>query len=307
MSEPQSLAPAAPPCPGEAKATTFKRRAISTISLWTGVLLTLALGWPSGVLIFTALSALAGLYEYYRMLECGGLACDRRAGMTAGILFFALGMPVLYGFGPVRAYEFELGFLSLTILALGVRQLCVNETPQPTSLANIAYTFFGLMYIPWLMHFLAKIFFLAPQPPVVGGPSGVFYVFFLLVVTKFSDMGAYMLGSLIGRHKMIPRISPGKTWEGFGGALVASAGASVLLVFLFPTQLLPLTGWPALGLGLALGLAAVLGDLVESLLKRATCIKDSGAVLPGIGGILDLIDSVLFTAPLLYLYLRFSI
>jgi phosphatidate cytidylyltransferase len=104
---------------------------------------------------------------------------------------------------------------------------------------------------------------------------------------------------------MIPRISPKKTWEGFAGALIHSTVASMALVWLLPERL-SLVGGPlrAGALGAFLGLVAVLGDLAESLLKRAVGAKDSGHALPGIGGALDLIDSLLFTAPLLYLFLR---
>lgn len=299
--------PAPAPSPASDKRETFRKRSISTICLWTAVIATLAIGWAPGVLLFLALISLAGLYEFYRMLECGGLACDRKAGMVLGCLFFALGMPLLAAFGPVYSYEFELAFLSCSLLAIGIRQLAVAEAPHPGSVASIANTFLGLLYVAWLMNFLAKIFYLAPQPHVAGGPNGVFYVFYLLVVTKFSDMGAYLLGSAIGRHKMIPRISPGKTWEGFAGALAASVLASVVLVVCFPAALKPISLFDSIWLGLLLSLAAVLGDLMESLIKRGACIKDSGALLPGIGGVLDLLDSVLFTAPLFYLYLRFTI
>lgn len=304
MSDASSASPAAASAD---KRAVFRKRSISTISLWSAVIVTLAVGWAPGVLLFIALISLAGLYEFYRMLECGGLACDRKAGMVLGTIFFAAGLPLLATFGPVHSYEFELGFLSCSLLAIGIRQLAVAEAPHPGSVSSIANTFLGLLYVAWLMNFLAKIFYLAPQPHVPGGPNGIFYVFYLLVVTKFSDMGAYLLGSAIGKHKMIPRISPGKTWEGFVGALAASVLGSVVLLLLFPAALKPITMLHAVVLGLVLSLAAVLGDLMESLIKRGACIKDSGALLPGIGGVLDLLDSVLFTAPLFYLYLRFTI
>ena len=120
-------------------------------------------------------------------------------------------------------------------------------------------------------------------------------------------MGAYLVGSLIGKHQMIPHISPKKTWEGFCGALALSLCASLGLYKLMPGSLPGLTGTHAVILGLLLGFAAVIGDLAESIIKRSTGVKDSGNFLPGIGGILDLIDSLLFTAPLLFFYLRLVI
>jgi phosphatidate cytidylyltransferase len=126
----------------------------------------------------------------------------------------------------------------------------------------------------------------------------------LIAVTKFSDMGAYLTGSLIGKHQMIPHISPKKTWEGFAGALFFSLLASWGLLRLMPDKLSVLNWTHAAALGLLLGFAAVIGDLAESIVKRSTGVKDSGNLLPGIGGALDLLDSLLFTAPLLFFYLR---
>jgi phosphatidate cytidylyltransferase len=106
---------------------------------------------------------------------------------------------------------------------------------------------------------------------------------------------------------MIPHISPKKTWEGFAGALAFSLLASLGLFYFMPDRLLALTWTHATILGLLLGFAAVIGDLAESIIKRSTGVKDSGNMLPGIGGALDLIDSLLFTAPLLFFYLRLVI
>ena len=104
---------------------------------------------------------------------------------------------------------------------------------------------------------------------------------------------------------MIPRISPGKTWEGFGGAIAISTGASVLFAHFAGSKLAGMTPTHAVILGVVLSVAAVLGDLIESLFKREAGMKDSGRLFPGIGGILDLLDSLLFNAPLMYLYLRY--
>jgi phosphatidate cytidylyltransferase len=137
--------------------------------------------------------------------------------------------------------------------------------------------------------------------------TGQFYVLYLIAITKFSDMGAYLTGSVIGKHMMVPHISPKKTWEGFAGALFFSLLASWGMFLLMPQNLSALTWTHATILGLLLGFAAVIGDLAESIVKRSTGVKDSGNFLPGIGGALDLIDSLLFTAPLLFFYLRLVI
>ena len=135
--------------------------------------------------------------------------------------------------------------------------------------------------------------------------TGSYYVLYFILVTKFSDTGAYAVGSLIGRHKMIPRISPGKTWEGFGGAIVVSTLREPGLRAFSGRQKMPGMNWMhAVVLGVILSSAAVVGDLIESLFKREAGVKDSGKFFPGIGGILDLLDSLLFNAPIMYLYLR---
>jgi phosphatidate cytidylyltransferase len=129
----------------------------------------------------------------------------------------------------------------------------------------------------------------------------------LIAVTKFGDMGAYLTGSAIGRHLMTPHISAKKTWEGFFGALGFALFCSLMLFKLMPGHLSALTWTHATILGLLLGFGAVVGDLAESIIKRSTDVKDSGSLLPGIGGALDLVDSLLFTAPLLFFYLRLVI
>jgi phosphatidate cytidylyltransferase len=177
-------------------------------------------------------------------------------------------------------------------------------TRDVSPLETMAYTLFGLLYVPWLFSFLTKIIFLIPRG-VDGMVTGHWYVLWLIVVTKFSDMGAYLTGSLIGKHPLIPHISPKKTWEGFFGALAFSVGGGCALLAMMPHKLSYLRQSDAAILGVVLGFAAIIGDLAESIIKRSAGVKDSGRLLPGIGGALDLIDSLLFTAPILFFYLRF--
>src|SRR5439155_905085 len=166
--------------------------------------------------------------------------------------------------------------------------------------------FSGYDILFWLFNFITKIVYLTPRSS--GGQlTGQFYVLYLIAVTKFADMGAYLTGSAIGRHLMVPHISGKKTWEGFFGAIVFALLCSLALFKLMPGHLAALTWTHATILGLLLGFAAVLGDLAESIIKRSTDVKDSGNLLPGIGGALDLLDSLLFTAPLLFFYLRLVI
>jgi phosphatidate cytidylyltransferase len=185
-------------------------------------------------------------------------------------------------------------------------QQMFRPTTKHAPLETMAYTLFGLLYVSWLFNFLTKIVYVIPRLPS-GETIGQFYVFYLVVVTKLSDMGAYLVGSRIGRHRMLPHISPAKTWEGFFGSFAFAVVCSVTLVLLMPTQLARLNVIHAVILGVIISIAAMVGDLGESIIKRSTGVKDSGSVLPGIGGMLDLIDSLLFTAPLLFFYLRFLV
>ena len=157
-----------------------------------------------------------------------------------------------------------------------------------------------------LFNFITKIVYLTPRSST-GQVTGQFYVLYLIAVTKFSDMGAYLTGSAVGQHLMVPHISAKKTWEGFFGAIVLALLCSLGLFKLMPGHLSVLNWTHATILGVLLGFAAVLGDLAESIIKRSTDVKDSGNLLPGIGGALDLLDSLLFTAPLLFFYLRLVI
>lgn len=290
--------------PALSKSQIFVRRLGSTVFLWTIVLTAmfstnaLVANWV--FLSLMVLLAVTGLLEFYGLVEKRGLVCFRWFGVVTGVVLMAAthfyvanasGHQLRAG----KPNDFETGILVLFVLGLCVRQFVAKGNPN--GLAAIATTLLGLMYVPWLLNFIQKINYLP-------GIEGRFYVLFFIIVTKFSDLGAYVTGSLIGRHKMIPRISPGKTWEGFGGAIVISTGASVLFVRLAGDHMGAMNLVHAVVLGVILSVAAVIGDLIESLFKREAGVKDSGRFFPGIGGILDLLDSLLFNAPLMYLYLR---
>lgn len=297
-------APATEPKPAPSKKLIFLRRLISSIVLWTIVISALFSG--NKILsdyVFLAIMMLlawAGMVEFYNLLAKRNLYCFKGVGVFGGLLLMASTFFYLTqneSTHPGGANDFETSFLILFVLGLCVRQF-VSKT-NTAGLIAISTTLFGLMYVPYLLNFIQKINFF---PGLKG--NGAFYILYFILVTKFSDLGAYCVGSLIGKHKMIPRISPGKTWEGFGGAIVISTAASVTFAHFAGARLVGMNLMHATILGIVLSLAAVVGDLIESLFKREAGVKDSGRSFPGIGGILDLIDSILFNAPLMYLYLR---
>jgi phosphatidate cytidylyltransferase len=293
-----------PPSP-VSKGRTFLRRLVSTVVLWALILGALFSGQAvlshTVFLAIMILLAVTGLLEFYGLVRARGLSCFRGLGVIGGVLL-VLGMFCwqIEIIGPGRAVgspnDVEVPFLVAFVLGLMLRQLFARDNPQ--GLAAVGMTLMGLLYVPWLLNFMQKIYF---HPTA----NGTLYIFFFILVTKFSDTGAYLVGSLLGKHKMIPRVSPGKTWEGFAGAILVPVLASLVFAQLAGERLAGMNWVHAVVLGVLLSAGAVVGDLVESLFKREAGVKDSGNYFPGIGGILDLIDSLLFNGPIMYLYLRY--
>ena len=300
--------PDAPPTPPQSvppsKFKIFLRRLLSFVILWT-IVLTALFSSNRAVsdyvfLVIMVFLAVSGLAEFYGLVEKRDMVCFKWWGLLGGLLLMIgtfLNLTGLIGTSgsPARVNDFETSFLILFVLGLCLRQFFSRS--NTAGILAISTTLFGLMYVPWLLNFIQKINFF---PRV----EGHFYLLYFVLITKFSDTGAYAVGSLIGRHKMIPRISPGKTWEGFGGAIAASVLASLLFVHFLQAHMHGMTWYHAAILGVILSVGAVVGDLIESIFKREAGVKDSGRFFPGIGGILDLLDSLLFNAPIMYLYLR---
>lgn len=293
-----------PKAPG--KALVFVRRTASTVSLWvlvTGVFLSQR-SWAFLGLI--GLLTVIATIEYFRMLRAADVRCFPRFGLMLSVVYCV----ALYGFLIMgHAPPPWLEALAFFIALAGAFTLQLREPVRGIeSLLAVAATVLGFGYIAFLFNFTAHLIFAVPgglEIPGRVGTSGAFLLLWLLAVTKFTDMGAYITGSAIGRHKMIPHISPAKTWEGFAGALFFAQLAACGLYALFPGQLAFFGGWGhVITLGFLLAVLAVIGDLAESVVKRALNAKDSGNMLPGIGGSLDLIDSICFTAPALYFYLK---
>lgn len=301
--QPPIQAPAHAP-PPLSRSQVFFRRLCSTIVLWSVILTGLFFGnqfvSDAVFLVIIVVLAATGLMEFYGIAEKRGLVCFKYCGLAGGVLlmigtFYNLTGRLGMNNSPARVNDFETSFLILFVLGLCVRLLVSRS--NTTGITAVSTTLFGLMYVPWLLNFIQKINFFR-------NVDGHFYLLYFVVITKFSDTGAYAVGSLIGRHKMIPRISPGKTWEGFAGAIVISTGASLLFACLARDKMPAMNLKHAAILGVVLSVTAVIGDLIESLFKREAGVKDSGRFFPGIGGILDLLDSLLFNAPIMYLYLR---
>ena len=285
--------------------SVFILRFISTVALWSIALLIAFSGFEILFWLLISVFGLIALLEFYGMLDHKGLPNFKITGMICGVVMLGGSFYYFSKIGPAGSYDFEIAVLLFFLLTVFTRQMFARlRHDEP--LQTMAYTLFGLLYVLWLFNFTTKILYLTPRSST-GAVTGQFYVLYLIAVTKFGDMGAYLTGSAIGRHLMTPHISAKKTWEGFFGALGFALLCSLMLFKLMPGHLSALTWTHATILGLLLGFGAVVGDLAESIIKRSTDVKDSGSLLPGIGGALDLVDSLLFTAPLLFFYLRLVI
>jgi phosphatidate cytidylyltransferase len=168
-----------------------------------------------------------------------------------------------------------------------------------SAIINVALTVFSLAYVGLLMSTIVGLRFLVP------GAAGVVPVILLVAIVKMGDTGAYTVGRLIGKHKLAPILSPGKTWEGAVGALAfAILAAFLVLHYLYPAlnpaAVVP-AAWKTVLLGLVVGISGMVGDLAESLFKRDMGRKDSSDWMPGFGGVLDIVDSMLIAAPVAYL------
>jgi phosphatidate cytidylyltransferase len=292
MSVPQS----APKTPSKGK--VFVIRLGSTLALWTFITVGLLTGLDWLLVLMTALAGIGTSAEYFRME-----AQDPRAKPYRWVGFgLCLAFWLVVGWfsipqGVEPPWWLEAAFVAVTLQAAFLPALAHSLEGRET-LLRIFFTIFGVIYTALTMGFLVRILFMDQAA------SGSHLLLTVIMVTKFSDMGAYAFGSWFGKHKMIPHISPAKTWEGLSGAFTGSYVAMCSMMLIVPDKLAPLTWTSALILAPILCIAAVIGDLAESVLKRCHSIKDSGHKLPGIGGILDLTDSLLFTAPVCYFYLR---
>lgn len=239
-------------------------------------------------LVTTAIIAVA-LYEFYSLVERKGIPIFKYVGILIGITF---PISIYRSFEPTKGWE--LVFIIAVVLLIFILQFTRRESNQ--AIVGVSTTIFGILYISWAFSFLMKLKLISDTTL----PSGSLLVAFLLLVTKSGDIGAYFVGTYFGKHHLIPRISPKKSVEGALGGFIFSVAFAILSKHYLPT--VPIVH--LIILGCLLGILAQVGDLSESLIKRDCQVKDSGNLIPGLGGMLDLIDSILFTAPTLYLYVK---
>lgn len=267
--------------PALGTASRFDPRRIYTVLVLAPLLYAVIRYLPP--LAFSGVVVLAGalaLFEFYRLCFS-----DRSHSWLIGI--------GLAGFAAVILGAHWQNIIVPSLLATLVGIISVplfSRAPLEQSLRNGAMALFGVLYLGLTLGSLSMTRLL---------PQGEWLIFFLLLVTWASDTGAYYAGTLYGRHRLAPTISPKKTYEGLVGGLIGAIIAAYVIRWWFLPEL---SGLDCLVLGTLLTLTGLWGDLTESAMKRSVGIKDSGGILPGHGGMLDRLDSLLFTAPAFYYY-----
>ena len=286
--------------------SSFLPRLISTLILWGALVVAYILRSEVAFALMISIPALGSLWEYFALLKSGGISHHRGMGMTAAVVLIGMTFWVLHStdfFRQFAIFPLETLVMAFLVMALFLREYGRNDPGRATAEA-ITFTLFGVVYIPWLFLFMAKLLYLTPRSPD-GHLTGQYLVLFVVAVTKFTDVGAFLGGSIFGRTPFFPNISPKKTCEGILAGIVLGVLVGIGVFHFFAHQLPPFSMNLVCGLSFLIAIAGVAGDLAESLLKRSVQSKDSGHALPGIGGGLDLIDSLLFTLPLFYFLLIF--
>jgi len=283
------------------------KTAIPIIAL---VLLALFLPGKIGATIFAILSTtiiILGIKEFYNMTSRLGYQ-----GYTTLTSIFTIALLITaifnkkFIYGQVNISPYIETLIIITFIFTCFIKL-FNQTPSKKNLVQLLISIAGFIYLGWCSIFIAKIYFSDG-----AGMNGRMLVLFFIAVTKMGDTGGFILGSHTakrpqGNHKIAPKLSPKKSWEGLIGSIIFSSVAAIFLLFILGDKLqfnhtTVLNYGTAILLGTIFAILGFIGDIAESALKRASDIKDSGNI-PGIGGALDLLDSLLLLAPIFYAYL----
>lgn len=262
------------------------KRVFSALIIIPPLTLLIIFGPHYTLYIMVSVAAVLGLYEFYSLTLPG----QRVAGKIGGIILGTI-LCGSFQWAPFEAVIFILGAILLVLF------LCypLFSSELATLPNRIGITFLGIIYIPFLLSYVTLINKL---------PEGILWVLLLVATVWVGDTFALIIGSLWGRHKLCPQISPQKTIEGFLGCFVgAIASIFAFKSFFFPV----LAPKHALIMGSGIALFGQLGDLSESMIKRGAKAKDSGVLIPGHGGMLDRLDSFLFSSPFLYYFLTYKV
>ena len=250
--------------------------------------------WSFGLLLAALLAV--GMSEFYTLAEKQGSKPQRVVGLVTGLVLFVLNFAFISDdieiLGSARQ-TFACG-LAFLLLLLPAMFICELYRRHGNPAANIGTTLMGVVYVAMPLSVMCYI-------PMIGGDSWnpwvmLFYVF----IIWGNDVFAYLVCMSIGRHRLFERLSPKKSWEGFFGGLAGAVAMGYVAA-----RVLDADVWAWRGLALVAAATGVLGDLVESMFKRAAGVKDSGTLIPGHGGVLDRFDAMLLSAPFVFVYMLF--
>ncbi|MBA2493337.1 MAG: phosphatidate cytidylyltransferase [Acidobacteria bacterium] len=244
--------------------------------------------------IIAAAALVAGLFEFYTLTKTLELKADASTAYLGAAAFF---IAFLFD-APTKTPDLLLLTIALFVIAVLVTQTFRFQKDFTKMLTGIGVTILGVFFVVFLGGFLVSVRVGFETFP---GLSTKLLGFFFLVVMG-SDTGAYYVGKKFGKRKLVPKISPNKTWEGFVGGILLAIGFAALSTFLFFPELPYQVSIP---LAIVMSIVGVGGDLAESAMKRGAGAKDTANILPGHGGLLDRLDSLLFNAPILYYFARF--
>ncbi len=279
----------APPAAGHALLTRCLSGGLALVLLLAIYLIDAASRVPWVSLALVVALGTAGAAEYHLLIRRGGGLCRPWLGtLCAALLLFGKGAALLRGLDARVLVEALLGAYLILLWCLEV----LAGRPAD-GLRRVGANVLGFAYV-FLYSFLLDLLL---RPPA---PLGVRFALLVVLVAKASDIGGYLTGSVAGGPKLVPRISPGKTWSGTAGGLVLAGAVALIGGRMIGATAHP--GWWLL-FGVLVGLSALFGDLAESLLKRACGAKDSSVLVPTFGGVLDVVDSLVLAAPVGYWFL----
>jgi len=256
-----------------------KRKVWMAFFMVPPVVLLIDLGRPAVLHLMVLLASFFGLREYYNLALPHSKWIERAVGIGLGLI-----LSIIISFGDLKEIS---PFFVLALLILSILFMATSKDLSST-ISKMGIILFGILFIGFLLAYVSVI---------RNMTNGRIWVLFLIATIWAGDISALLSGSFLGRHKLYPKISPNKTFEGLGGAIVGS----IIVALAFSLLFIPhLEKGHCILLAIGLGIFGQLGDFTESLLKRSAQVKDSGTLIPGHGGMLDRIDSFLFSAPFLH-------
>ncbi|MEI6892827.1 MAG: phosphatidate cytidylyltransferase [Pontiella sp.] len=260
--------------------------------------------WPLG-LLGLLLFAGVGTWEFYGLLNAGGIKTSTKWGIGSGLIFVTATWFNALGKHPIAYDGFHLSdnalwcVLLVVILSNFFRILAYSDLRK--GLESCMGTILGIVYVPLLWSFVIRLFLLGD----LSEPGWA--AFYVILCMKLADTGGYFFGTRFGKNKLAPTISPKKSWEGLLGGIALCILVNIGWWVVSKGQInseISFSFFHAIVLGVLFPIVGTVGDLVESMFKRAVNVKDSNTMVYGLGGILDMVDSILFAAPMLFIYIE---